>query len=755
MANEIKIIIGGDASQFTAAVKESNEAMGTFTGLTNQTSSSLRKVAAESSKTAGALKEIPKVVENLIPEGSILEAEETVKRLKAEIKSLTETQLKSDSGKFLVGELKAAEGELQKLKAEAGLTKQKIEKIIPAKLPLGAIEEAKAKIKALQSQILSLNTTQIKSGVGKAIAADLKVAQKELVALEAQAGLTSANTGGLFKQAFSGLKTVANIIPGIGIAGVIAFATEPIIDYVSSLFQAGEESKKTRESIEKLKGATNNAFSSVAQEATNVGTLVAALKSETETRQQKLAAIKELQSIAPESFRNLKMEGDAVVGLDAAYKSYTDNLRTVVAVKIQQAQVEQLIEKLLKKQGANLIGAQRLGSIEAAKESLKSLHDLQKQGKIVDPAQLNFLEGFIKRETQGVDDLNNQISVLFDNIKTLSKGIKINENDGGNKKEEDFLKKRLDALEKLKAATKDATSLVGIQESIFELQVKIAIRDQGKNQLSNTEVDQQVLGFKSELQKAFDKQAIELEAIPKVKFSQVVLADTAQKDISSLIAKATGFDKKIVLPTQFEIDVRFNGKDFADKMERTRQQIKAVTDAIFNGIVDGIGQGAALLGEALGNILSGNGVANSLAKAAQGLLAIIGDVLISVGKQVIITSSLVAALKKALQGLFGPGGEIIGLAVGAALIATGALLKNIQFDVPKLAQGGIATGPTLGIFGEAGKEAIIPLDRLPDLVGKLSMNSQESVTLAPTLRFSLTDMELGLERVRNSRRRLG
>jgi hypothetical protein len=44
---------------------------------------------------------------------------------------------------------------------------------------------------------------------------------------------------------------------------------------------------------------------------------------------------------------------------------------------------------------------------------------------------------------------------------------------------------------------------------------------------------------------------------------------------------------------------------------------------------------------------------------------------------------------------------------------------------------------------------------LPDLVGKLSMNSQANVMLAPTLRFSLTDMELGLERVRSSRRRLG
>ena len=35
-------------------------------------------------------------------------------------------------------------------------------------------------------------------------------------------------------------------------------------------------------------------------------------------------------------------------------------------------------------------------------------------------------------------------------------------------------------------------------------------------------------------------------------------------------------------------------------------------------------------------------------------------------------------------------------------------------DIPYLAQGGIVTAPTLAVIGEAGSEAVIPLDRLPD-----------------------------------------
>jgi hypothetical protein len=43
-----------------------------------------------------------------------------------------------------------------------------------------------------------------------------------------------------------------------------------------------------------------------------------------------------------------------VVGLDNAYKNYLENLKTVIAVKIKQAQLEQLIEKQLKLQGVTL-----------------------------------------------------------------------------------------------------------------------------------------------------------------------------------------------------------------------------------------------------------------------------------------------------------------------------------------------------------------------------------------------------------------
>lgn len=56
--------------------------------------------------------------------------------------------------------------------------------------------------------------------------------------------------------------------------------------------------------------------------------------------------------------------------------------------------------------------------------------------------------------------------------------------------------------------------------------------------------------------------------------------------------------------------------------------------------------------------------------------------------------------------------------VGAAASGIGAVMGSALAGVPKHAAGGITTGPSLGIVGEAGPEAIIPLDRLGGFVDR-------------------------------------
>lgn len=53
--------------------------------------------------------------------------------------------------------------------------------------------------------------------------------------------------------------------------------------------------------------------------------------------------------------------------------------------------------------------------------------------------------------------------------------------------------------------------------------------------------------------------------------------------------------------------------------------------------------------------------------------------------------------------------------IAAGIAAVSAIIATIQ-SIPKFANGGIVTSATLGVFGEAGPEAVMPLDRLNDFV---------------------------------------
>jgi polyhydroxyalkanoate synthesis regulator phasin len=76
------------------------------------------------------------------------------------------------------------------------------------------------------------------------------------------------------------------------------------------------------------------------------------------------------------------------------------------------------------------------------------------------------------------------------------------------------------------------------------------------------------------------------------------------------------------------------------------------------------------------------------------------------------------------------GGWVGGMSYGStaaglesSITSTGVITPQMSstglFTAPGLAEGGIATRPTAGIFGEAGAEALIPLDRMSQVMGSM------------------------------------
>ena len=133
-----------------------------------------------------------------------------------------------------------------------------------------------------------------------------------------------------------------------------------------------------------------------------------------------------------------------------------------------------------------------------------------------------------------------------------------------------------------------------------------------------------------------------------------------------------------------------------------------------------------------GAIVSGENLAESMKSLIEDMVKSIISQLIKMGIQWVISSLIArkanlaqtqsavtnnaataatgAAASQAGIPIIGP---ILAIAAMAAmLIAVTALSGGL-----KLAKGGITTGPTRTLIGEAGPEAIIPLSRLSDIIG--------------------------------------
>jgi hypothetical protein len=126
---------------------------------------------------------------------------------------------------------------------------------------------------------------------------------------------------------------------------------------------------------------------------------------------------------------------------------------------------------------------------------------------------------------------------------------------------------------------------------------------------------------------------------------------------------------------------------------------------------------ASGIGEAIGNAIGGGTL--GLQKVFKNILQTIGQFMVSLGSQMLTADRLIKLAKTLFGTELGTGAII-------ALIAGGGLLKGLAGTLfnqtPKFANGGIVSGPTLGLMGEyagarSNPEVIAPLSKLKDLLG--------------------------------------
>lgn len=156
-------------------------------------------------------------------------------------------------------------------------------------------------------------------------------------------------------------------------------------------------------------------------------------------------------------------------------------------------------------------------------------------------------------------------------------------------------------------------------------------------------------------------------------------------------------------------------------------------------VIDWIVSGVSGLAAAIWDKISGfaSALASNVAEGAKDAIVGIGEKIVDwiVSGVTGVASGITKAVKAAINlGIDALNAGISGLNKGVglinAIIPGGDPVPEIP-KIPHLAAGGIVTRPTFALIGEAGPEAVIPLNRRSNAMGNLTINVQAGLVSSP------------------------
>lgn len=523
---------------------------------------------------------------------------------------------------------------------------------------------------------------------------------------------------------------------GLAISAVTAAVTFASVGFGGWSKILGQTSKKTEEAkteTDKYGEALKSIVSGLAEEATRVSVLVNALKGDTLSRKEKVAAIDELKKINPQYFDQLKEEGGLIKGLQNAYIGYINSLKQQFAAKALDKQLAELFDKKLTlevdidpkikeltdlkpEQFAQIseledrlrkipeaardftkikIGQPFTAAQEEASKLLSRIQSIKGNTFILDPK-----DQFTTKQKE-LENINKQIDSLLAKRNTVGKvdlDLNIGTKGTKDKKENDALKERIALLEKLGG---EIGLLKTEQAELVELKIQLVLRDAAGEGFNASQIQRSINKILEEGAKLSGSEIkIPILIAPKL---NIDVAGFTLKPLEGLIPEGYALGSNVV--NAISRGVLSGQKDLKKTLEQINKEFEDSTNQILNQTIVNFGVN---LGEALGTAIGGGESFNGL----KVLLSSLATALKEMGKALIIAGVAKLQIDNALKA-FGAAGM---LAAGVLSVAIGAAVQAKINKIPKFAAGGIVTGPTFGLVGEAGREAIIPLNRLNEFM---------------------------------------
>jgi hypothetical protein len=193
-------------------------------------------------------------------------------------------------------------------------------------LTTGSIAQLRRAVTLLKTELANLSPAALQAPLGKGLSDSLAIVTTELKALEKQALITGTATSGVFNKAFQGVKQLANIIPGLGIAGIFGLAISAIQPLIDGLFNIGDAANDAKSSVASLNEVLSESAASVQGEAAKVGALVKAATGTASSFTVQKNAIAELQKINKSYFGDLTAGKSTYEEITKAANAYTEAL---------------------------------------------------------------------------------------------------------------------------------------------------------------------------------------------------------------------------------------------------------------------------------------------------------------------------------------------------------------------------------------------------------------------------------------------
>lgn len=215
------------------------------------------------------------------------------------------------------------------------------------KLSLGDLNTRLSLLKERLNQATEPARITKLGGEIKSVTAQIESQKSAFSALGAETEKAGGAMGSGLNKAYSGLKTIANILPGIGIAGIFGLAFEGLTALVEEFgiftTKISEGEKKLNDYNEVNKKANKNA----GEEITTLKSLYDAATNVNLSMDERNKAAKELQDLFPKTYGNLSLEviktGQAKEATDALTKSIIEQARAKAALaKISELEAQKL-----------------------------------------------------------------------------------------------------------------------------------------------------------------------------------------------------------------------------------------------------------------------------------------------------------------------------------------------------------------------------------------------------------------------------